>query len=73
MGYAFIVAYIAKKAFVPSSPSYLMMELPPYRMPKPWNVLRGSLQKGWIFVKKAGTVIFLLSINQFNNINVVLN
>lgn len=59
---AFAVAFIAKKSFAPQSPSYLLMELPPYRMPKLWTVLRGALQKGWIFVKKAGTVILLLSV-----------
>ncbi|MBD66152.1 MAG: ferrous iron transporter B [Halobacteriovoraceae bacterium] len=59
---AFGVAFFAKKTFLPTSPSYLMMELPAYRVPKVWTVLRGALQKGWIFVKKAGTVIFLLSI-----------
>jgi ferrous iron transport protein B len=59
---AFAVSFIAKKTFAPSSPSYLMMELPPYRMPKIVNVFRGALQKGWIFVQKAGTVILLLSV-----------
>ena len=59
---AFIVALIAKKAFVPTSPSYLMMELPSYRVPQFKNVLRGALAKGWIFTRKAGTVILLLSI-----------
>ncbi len=59
---AFAVALIAKKTYAPQSPSYLLMELPPYRMPKALNVLRGAIQKGWVFVKKAGTVILLLSI-----------
>lgn len=59
---AFAVAFLAKKTFAPSSPSYLMMELPPYRVPKASSIIRGALQKGWVFVKKAGTVIFLLSI-----------
>ena len=59
---AFLVAFIAKKTYAPQSASYLLMELPPYRMPKILNVVRGSLQKGWIFVKKAGTVILVLSV-----------
>ena len=59
---AFVVAAIAKKSFVPTSPSYLLMELPPYRTPKLFSILRNSAEKGWIFVKKAGTVILLLSI-----------
>jgi len=38
-----------------------MMELPEYRKPKFSNIIRASLQKGMLFVKKAGTVIFVLS------------
>ena len=59
---AFLVAFFSRKAFMPKSPSYLLMELPPYRVPKITNVFRGAFQKGWIFVKKAGSVIFILSI-----------
>ncbi len=59
---AFAVAFVAKKTLVATSPSYLMMELPPYRMPKFLNILRGALQKGMIFVKKAGTIILVLSV-----------
>lgn len=59
---AFIIAWIAKKTMLPSSPSYLMMELPPYRMPNLLSVLRSALQKGMLFVKKAGTIILVLSV-----------
>ncbi len=59
---AFVVAFIAKKAFAPTSPSYLLMELPPYRIPSGILILRSAFQKGWIFVKKAGTVILVLSV-----------
>lgn len=59
---AFIVAAIAKKSFVPTSPSYLLMELPAYRLPKIWTVIKNAFKKGWIFVRKAGSVILILSI-----------
>ncbi|MBT4791599.1 MAG: ferrous iron transporter B [Halobacteriovoraceae bacterium] len=59
---AFVVAFMAKKMIAPASPSYLLMELPPYRMPSLKNVVKGSVQKGWIFIKKAGTIILVLSI-----------
>lgn len=59
---AFIISFIAKKSMTPTSPSYLLMELPPYRIPKMTTVLKNSLLKGWIFVKKAGTVILVLSV-----------
>ncbi len=62
IGSAFIVAFFAKKTLVRNSPSYLLMELPPYRTPKFLNLLRAALMKGWLFIKKAGTVILVLSV-----------
>ena len=59
---AFVIAVIARKTYLPTSPAYLLMELPAYRVPSLKKILKQSLLKGWIFVKKAGTVILLLSI-----------
>jgi ferrous iron transport protein B len=39
-----------------------VMELPPYRMPTPRSVLIHMWQRGWMFLKKAGTVILGISI-----------
>lgn len=39
--------------------SPFVMELPAYRMPTPINVLRSMWERGWSFIKKAGTVILL--------------
>lgn len=39
-----------------------VMELPAYHMPQLKNVLRTTLERGWSFVKKAGTVILLSTI-----------
>lgn len=39
-----------------------VMELPPYHMPTPINLLRSMWERGWSFIKKAGTVILLASI-----------
>lgn len=58
---AFIVAFIMKKTMVKGAPSHLMMELPGYRAPKLANILRSTTQKAMLFVKKAGTVIVVLS------------
>lgn len=57
----FGISFIAKKAIVSTSPSYLLMELPPYRLPKLGAIVKRSLNKGWLFIKKAGTVILVLS------------
>ncbi len=59
---AFAIAFIAKKTYLPTSPAHLLMELPAYRMPNVKKVFTQALMKGWIFVKKAGTVIFILSV-----------
>ena len=39
-----------------------VMELPPYHMPPARNVLRSTWERGWSFVKKAGTVILLSTV-----------
>ena len=38
-----------------------VMELPSYHMPVPSNVLRTTFERGWSFVKRAGTVILAAS------------
>ena len=38
------------------------MELPAYHLPTLKNVLRSTLERGWSFIKKAGTVILLSTI-----------
>ncbi len=58
---ALIMSYAMRKLILTGSPSGLLMELPPYRMPRLSNILRGVWQKSWSFVKKAGTVILVLS------------
>ncbi|HQG47850.1 MAG TPA: ferrous iron transport protein B, partial [Sedimentisphaerales bacterium] len=39
-----------------------VMELPPYRMPTPRSVVIHMWQRGWMFLKKAGTVILGISV-----------
>ncbi|HNS22549.1 MAG TPA: ferrous iron transport protein B [Sedimentisphaerales bacterium] len=39
-----------------------VMELPPYRMPTPKSVLIHMWQRGWMFLRKAGTVILGISV-----------
>ncbi len=43
-------------------PAPFIMELPPYHLPSVLNVIKGTLDRGWAFVKKAGTIILLASI-----------
>ena len=39
-----------------------VMELPAYHMPTAGNVLRTTWERGWSFIKKAGTIILLSSV-----------
>ncbi len=39
-----------------------VMELPPYRMPTPRSIVIHMWQRGWMFLKKAGTVILGISV-----------
>ena len=43
-------------------PAPFVMELPAYHVPSAVNVLRGTWERGWSFIKRAGTVIVLSSI-----------
>jgi ferrous iron transport protein B len=59
---AMIMALIFKKTLPHSSPSMLLMELPPYRIPKFKNLFLVMKNKGQIFLKKAGGIILAISI-----------
>ena len=43
-------------------PAPFIMELPPYHVPAWFNVGRTTLDRGWAFVKKAGTIILLATV-----------
>ncbi len=49
------------KAFA-GEPAPFVMELPAYHMPAPRGVLRATWERGWGFIKRAGTVILASSI-----------
>ena len=49
------------KAFA-GKPAPFVMELPAYHAPTPKNFLRSTWERGWSFIKRAGTVIVLASI-----------
>ncbi|MBQ8388157.1 MAG: ferrous iron transport protein B [Clostridia bacterium] len=61
---AVIVSGIALKKTRPfaSNPTPFVMELPPYHMPTVGNVLRATWERGWSFIKKAGTIILLSTV-----------
>jgi len=45
-----------------SVPTPFVMELPMYHMPSMNNVLRATWERGWSFIKRAGTIILLSAV-----------
>lgn len=53
---------LKKTKMFAGDPAPFVMELPAYHMPTVTNVLRSMWERGWSFIKKAGTIILLSSI-----------
>ncbi len=53
---------LKKTKMFSGDPAPFVMELPAYHMPTVGNVLRSMWERGWSFIKKAGTVILLSAI-----------
>ncbi len=53
---------LKKTKLFAGDPAPFVMELPAYHVPSVSNVLRGTWERGWSFIKRAGTVIVLSSI-----------
>ena len=65
---------LKKTKMFAGDPAPFVMELPAYHVPAWGNVLRGTWERGWSFIKRAGTVIVLASIiiwflSSFGNVN----
>ena len=53
---------LKKTKMFAGNPAPFVMELPAYHMPTCGNVLRSMWERGWSFIKKAGTIILLSTI-----------
>ena len=53
---------LKKTKMFAGEPAPFVMELPAYHMPTAGNVLRSMWERGWSFIKKAGTIITLSTI-----------
>lgn len=63
MGAIIISGIILKKTkLFAGDPAPFVMEMPAYHMPVAGNVLRSMWERGWSFIKKAGTIILLSTI-----------
>ncbi len=53
---------LKKTRMFSGDPAPFVMELPAYHWPTVGNILRSMWERGWSFIKKAGTIILLASI-----------
>ena len=53
---------LKKTKMFSGEPAPFVMELPAYHLPTVLNVLRSMWERGWSFIKKAGTIILLSTI-----------
>ena len=53
---------LKKTKMFSGDPAPFVMELPAYHLPTVGNVLRSTWERGWSFIKKAGTIILLSTI-----------
>ena len=65
---------LKKTKLFAGDPAPFVMELPAYHVPSVGNVLRSMWERGWSFIKKAGTIILLSSVviwflSSFGNVN----
>jgi ferrous iron transport protein B len=59
---AVAVAFILRKTVARGAPSGFMMELPRYQMPNLADVAIGLWQRAWVFLRRAGTIIMMVTI-----------
>jgi len=58
----FAFAWLFKRTLFKSDPPLMIMELPPYQPPRLKDILRQMAERGWLFLKNAGTIILGISI-----------
>lgn len=59
---AFGFAWLFKRTLLKGAPPLMIMELPPYRLPRVKDVALHMLERAWVFLRRAGTVILGISI-----------
>jgi ferrous iron transport protein B len=59
---ALLAAFVLSKTLLPAGPNPLILELPPYRLPRVSDVLRMMQQRAMAFLREAGSVILACSV-----------
>jgi ferrous iron transport protein B len=61
-GAAIAMAAVFKRTMLVSPVPPLVLELPPYRLPRPSQLARHVASRVWVFIREAGTVILAITI-----------
>ncbi|SBW09058.1 Ferrous iron transport protein B [uncultured delta proteobacterium] len=59
---ALLAARVLRSTIISGPPTPFVMELPPYRLPTMRGLLLHTWERGWQYLKKAGTIILAISI-----------
>ena len=59
---AFVVALVLRRTVTKGSGGGFLMELPRYQLPRGSDLLLGLWQRAWIFLQRAGSIIFVTTI-----------
>jgi ferrous iron transport protein B len=59
---AMVVALLMRSSITKGKASGFIMELPKYQMPNPRDLALGLVQRAWIFLRRAGTIIFTVAV-----------
>ena len=61
-GGAFAFAWLFKRTLLKGAPPMMILELPPYHPPRLGEIVRQMLERAWLFLRNAGTLILAISI-----------
>ncbi|WP_128891859.1 ferrous iron transporter B [Erythrobacter sp. HKB08] len=59
---AMVVALVLRRSVTKGQASGFIMELPRYQWPRPKDMLIGLWQRAWVFLRRAGTIIFAATV-----------
>ncbi|MDP7008793.1 MAG: ferrous iron transporter B [Phycisphaerales bacterium] len=61
-GAAFLTAFMMRRTVLPGKSRAMVLELPTYKMPSLRTALLNTIDRAWVFLKNAGTVILAIVI-----------
>ncbi len=59
---AFAIAALFNRTILKGEPPTFLLEMPPYRLPSITTVLYQMVERAWLFLKRAGTLILAISV-----------